>query len=213
MKKLRPIRVLCVDDHPIVREGLAAVIGTEPGLILVGEASDGLTAIEECRRQNPDVVVMDVRMPVLDGVEATIRIRKEFPSVRVIVLTSYDGDEDIHRALVAGAHAYLLKAMVRRELIQTIHDVQSGLRRLPPPVVARLGERALRASLSAREVEVLRQAAKGLSNKEIGAVLEIAEDTVKVHMGHIFEKLQVIDRTQAVITAAQRGIIHFDGVP
>jgi two-component system NarL family response regulator len=150
-------------------------------------------------------------MPVLSGAEAAQCIRKEFPATRVIVLTSFDGDEDIHRALAAGVQAYLLKAMARKELTQIIRDVHAGLRRIPSPVAERLGEHLPRVALSPRELEVLQLVAQGRTNKEIGAVLGIAEDTVKVHMGNTFSKLDVLDRTQAVVVAAKRGIIRLDG--
>ncbi len=212
MKKTKGIRVLCVDDHPIVREGLAAVIGTQDDIVTVGEAGDGQAAIAQYRQLKPDVVVMDLRMPVMGGAEATMQIRKEFPTARIIVLTTYEGDEDIHRALEAGAQGYLLKDSVRRELVQTIRDVYSGHRHFSPVMAARLAEHTPRISLSPRELEVLQLIAKGLRNKEIGAKLGIAEDTVKIHIKNIFGKLEVIDRTEAVVAASQRGFIQFDRV-
>jgi DNA-binding NarL/FixJ family response regulator len=211
MKKPKSIRVLCVDDHPIVLEGLSALVKSETDMVVVGEATDGQMAIEKCRLHHPDVVVMDLRMPVLSGAEAAQCIRKEFPATRIIVLTSFDGDEDIHRALAAGVQAYLLKAMARKELTQIIRDVHAGLRRIPSPVAERLGEHLPRVALSPRELEVLQLVAQGRTNKEIGAVLRIAEDTVKVHLGNTFRKLNVLDRTQAVVVAAKRGIIRLDG--
>ena len=210
MKKANQIRVLCVDDHPIVREGLAAIIGTQSDMSVVDEASDGHAAVSKYSELRPDVVVMDLRMPGLGGVEATIRIRKEFPAAHIIVLTTYEGDQDIHRALEAGAKAYLLKDMVRTELVQTIRQVHAGQRHISPRVAAQLAEHTPRVSLTARELEVLQLIAKGLRNKEIGAALDIAEDTVKIHIKNIFEKLEVIDRTQAVVSAAQRGFIHIE---
>jgi DNA-binding NarL/FixJ family response regulator len=208
MKKAKPIRVLCVDDHPIVREGMAAIMSLQPDIEPVGEAGDGQTAVARCRELKPDVVVMDLRMPVMGGVDATAQIRKEFPNSRIIVLTTYEGDEDIHRALEAGAHAYLLKDMVRTELLQTIRAVHSGQRHIAAPMAARLAEHTPRTTLSSRELEVLQLIAKGLRNKEIGAALEIAEDTVKIHIKNIFSKLDAIDRTQAVVIASQRGFIQ-----
>src|SRR6201996_2516425 len=210
MKKVRPISVLCVDDHPIVREGLLAVIAHEPDMIVAGEAENGEAAIARYRSLKPDVVLMDLRMPGMGGVEAVVRLRSEFPSARIIILTTYEGDEDIHRALEAGAQAYLLKDMVRKEVVQTIREVHAGQRRIPAPVAARLAEHTPRISLSSRELEVLKHIAKGLRNKEIGAALDIAEDTVKIHVKNIFTKLNVIDRTQAVVVASQRGILHLE---
>ena len=210
MKKAKPIRVLCVDDHPIVREGIAAIIATQPDIVCVGEASDGQAAVAQYRVHKPDVVVMDLRMAGMGGVEATIQIRKEFRTARIIVLTTYEGDEDIHRALEAGAQGYLLKDSVRKELLQTIRDVHAGHRYISPAMAARLAEHTPRIALSERELQVLKHIAKGLRNKEIGAALNIAEDTVKIHIKNIFGKMNVIDRTQAVVSASQRGIIRLD---
>lgn len=187
-----------------------AVIANQPDMVVVDEAESGETAIAKYRKHRPDIVVMDLRMAGVGGVGATAQIRKEFPAARVIVLTTYEGDEDIHRALEAGAQAYLLKDMVRRELLQTIRDVHSGQRRIPAPVAARLAEHMPRVALSEREREVLRYMAKGLRNKEIGATLEIAEDTVKIHVKNIFGKLGVGDRTEAVVVASRRGILHLE---
>ncbi len=212
MKKAKGIRVLCVDDHPIVREGIAAVIATQDDIVAVGEAGDGQTAVAQYRQLKPDVVVMDLRMPGMGGVEATIQIRKEFPTARIIVLTTYEGDEDIHRALEAGAQGYILKDSVRRELLQTIREVYAGRRHISPAMATCLAEHTPRMSLSPRELEVLQLIAKGLRNKEIGAKLDIAEDTVKIHIKNIFVKLEVIDRTEAVVAASQRGFIQIEHV-
>ena len=201
---------MCVDDHPVVRDGLKAIIGTQSDMLVVDEAGDGQSAIVKYREHEPDVVVMDLRMPRLGGVGATLQIRKEFPGARIIVLTTYEGDEDIHRALEAGAHAYLLKDAVRTELMQTIRDVLAGQRHIATAVASRLAEHTPRTALSVRELQVLQLVAKGLRNKEIGAALDIAEDTVKIHIKNIFGKLEVIDRTQAVVTASQRGFIQLD---
>ena len=213
MKKARPIRVLCVDDHPIMLEGLAAIIATQSDIVIVGEARDGQTAIVQCREHKPDIILMDLRMPGLGGLEATVQIRKEFPAMRIIVLTTYEGDEDIHRALEAGARGYLLKDSARKELLQTIREVHARQRRISPAMAARLAEHTPRTALSERELQVLNLIAKGLRNKEIGANLDIAEDTVKIHVKNIFGKLNVIDRTQAVVSASQRGIIRLDEAP
>ncbi len=201
---------MSVDDHPIMREGLAAVIGTQSDMTIVAEAENGRAAIEQFRRHRPDVVLMDLRLPGMGGVEATACIRREFPAARIVVLTTYEGDEDIYRALEAGAQAYVLKEMFGENLLTVIREVHAGHRYIPPAVSSRLAEHLPRAALSGRELEVLKLIAKGLRNKEIGAQLGIAEPTVKIHVKNIFDKLNVIDRTQAVVTAAQRGIIHFD---
>ena len=210
MKKAKGIRVLCVDDHPIVREGIAAMMENEDDVVSVGEAADGKAAIELYRKLKPDVVVMDLRMPELGGLEATIQIRREFPAARIIVLTTYEGDEDIHRALDAGARGYLLKDSVRRELLQSIREVYAGQRHISGTAATRLAEHTPRMSLSPRELEVLQLIAEGLRNKEIGAKLDIAEDTVKIHIKNIFGKLEVIDRTEAVVVASQRGFIQLE---
>jgi DNA-binding NarL/FixJ family response regulator len=204
------IRVLCVDDHPIVREGIAAMIATQSDMTCVAEAGDGEAAVAEYRKHKPDVVVMDLRMPKLGGVEAIEAIRKDFPTARIIVLTTYQGDQDIHRALEAGAQAYLLKKMVRTELLQTIREVKAGQRHISPPVAALLAEYTPRMSLTPRERDVLQLVAKGLRNKEIGASLKIAEETVKIHVRNILGKLEVLDRTQAVVAASKRGFIQLE---
>jgi DNA-binding NarL/FixJ family response regulator len=207
MKKAKAIRVLCVDDHPLVREGMAAVIAAEDDIMSVGAAVDGQAALAQYRQLKPDVVIMDLRMPVMGGVEATTQIRKEFPSARIIILTTYEGDEDIHRALEAGAQAYLLKDSVRRDLMRTIREVHAGQRHIAPTMAARLAEHTPRVALTERELQILKLVAAGLRNKEIGAALKVVEDTVKIHLKHIFSKLQVMDRTQAVVSAVQRGFI------
>jgi len=210
MKRGKGIRVLCVDDHPIVREGIAAIIENQDDVVSVGEAADGKAAIEQYRKLKPDVVVMDLRMSGLGGLQATTQIRREFPAARIIVLTTYEGDEDIHRALDAGARGYLLKGSVRRELLQSIREVHAGQRHISATAATCLAEHMPRTSLSPRELEVLQLIAEGLRNKEIGAKLDIAEDTVKIHIKNIFAKLEVIDRTAAVVAASQRGFIRLD---
>jgi len=208
--ELPPIRVLTADDHPLVRAGLAAVVGAEPDMELVGEAATGHDAVALYRDRRPDVVLMDLRMPGMDGLTATRAILSEFPAARIVVLTTYDGDEDIHRALEAGARGYLLKDMLRTAVINTIRAVHRGQKVIPPEIAERLAEFVPRIRLSERELEVLALAAKGLSNKEIARVLGRAEETVKVHLKNIFDKLGVEDRTEAVTTALQRGILHMD---
>ena len=207
MRKAKAIRVLCVDDHPLVREGVAALIETEDDVVSVGEAGDGKAAIEQYRKLKPDVVLMDLRMPGLGGVEAMTQIRREFPAARIIVLTTYEGDEDIHRALDVGARGYLLKDSGRSELLQSIRQVHAGQRHISVKAATWLAEHTPRTSLTQRELEVLRLIAEGLRNKEIGAKLYIAEDTVKIHIKNIFAKLAVIDRTEAVVAASRRGFI------
>jgi len=211
MKKSKGIRVLCVDDHPIMRKGIAAIIEGQDGVVSVGEAADGKSAIEQYRTLRPDVVVMDLRMPGLGGVEATTQIRREFPTARIIILTTYEGDEDIHRALAAGAQGYLLKHAVSKELLDSIREVYSGRRHITPAMAARLAEHTPRVGLTSRELEVVHLIATGLRNKEIGAKLDITEGTVKIHIKNIFGKLEVIDRTQAVVSASQRGFIQLGG--
>lgn len=208
MKKTKAIRVVCVDDHPVVREGMMAVMAVEGDIECVGEAGDGQKAVALYRELKPEVVVMDLRMPVMDGVQATTQIRKEFPDARIVVLTTYEGDENIHRSLEAGAQAYLLKDSVRRDLLRTIREVHAGHRHIAPAAAARLAEHTPRVALTERELQILKLAARGLRNKEIGAALKIAEDTVKIHLKHIFSKLEVLDRTQAVVAAAHRGFIE-----
>jgi DNA-binding NarL/FixJ family response regulator len=212
MKRAKGIRVLCVDDHPIVRDGIAALIESQDDVVSVGEAGDGKAAIEQYRKLKPDVVLMDLRMPGLGGVEATIQIRSEFPTARILILTTFEGDEDIHRALDAGARGYLLKDSARKELLQSIREVHAGQRYISATAATRLAEHTPRTSLTPRELEVLPLIAKGLRNKEIGAELNIAEDTVKIHIKNIFGKLAVIDRTQAVVAASQRGFIELERI-
>ena len=210
MANQQKIRIMCVDDHAIVREGLSAIISAQPDLTVIAEAGSGEEAIELYRQHRPDIVLMDLRLKGASGLDATIAIRREFPRARIIMLTTYDGDEDIYRALDAGAQGYLLKDTLRKELIEVIRAVHAGQRRVPPAVAAKLAEHLPRMPLSAREIEILKLVAQGLRNKEVGGMLGIAEDTVKVHVKNIFDKLNVNDRTQAVTVALQRGIIHLN---
>ena len=203
-----PIRIIITDDHPVVREGFAAMIETEPDMAVVGQARSGEEALELFRRVRPDVTLMDLRMPGMGGVDAIQAIRREFPASRLIVLTTYDGDEDIYRAIEAGAQAYLLKDMLCDEILAAIRAVHAGQRRIPAAVGTRLAERMAGMNLSGREQHVLELVATGKSNKEIATALEITEATVKGHMTNILGKLGVTDRTQAVITALRRGLVH-----
>jgi two-component system NarL family response regulator len=202
------IRIMVVDDHPVVREGFAGMIGTEPDMRLVAEARSGEEAQRLFRQHRPDVTLMDLRMPGVNGVEAIRAIRREFPQSRFIVLTTYDGDEDIYRALEAGAQAYLLKDMLCDEILAAIRAVHAGQRRIPAEVGTRLAERMSGLELSGREQQVLELVVKGQSNKEIAARLDITEATVKGHVTNILSKLGVTDRTQAAITALRRGLVH-----
>jgi DNA-binding NarL/FixJ family response regulator len=210
MSNDKSIRILIADDHFVVRMGLTAVIHTQPDMTVVAEATTGRQAVELFRAHRPDIALMDLRMPEMDGIEAITAIRQEFPESRFIVLTTYDGDEDIYRALQAGARAYLLKDMLRDGLVEAIRAVHAGQRRLPAEVANRLAERMNRTELTARELEVLRLIVLGRSNKEIAAELSIAEGTVKIHINNILSKLGVSDRTQAATFALQRGIVHLE---
>jgi two-component system NarL family response regulator len=204
------LRVILADDHPIVREGLQAVIDDQPDMVVVGQAASGADAVALALRERPDVILMDLRMPEMNGVEAISAIRAQWPDAHVIVLTTYDGDEDIYRAIHAGALAYLLKDTPRAELLDAIRVVARGQKRIPPDVATRLVERISAPALTEREVDVLRLMANGRSNKAIGVELHISEGTVKFHVNNILGKLQVEDRTQAVTVALQRGILHLD---
>jgi two-component system, NarL family, response regulator len=204
------IRILIADDHPIVREGLHAVLSDQPDLEVVGQAASGTEAVTLTLAHRPDVILMDLRMPGMNGVDAIAAIRAQWAEAHVIVLTTYDGDEDIYRALQTGAQAYLLKDTPRAELLEAIRAVARGQKRLPPEVAARLMERMSAEALTQREIDVLRLMARGRSNKVIGAELAISEGTVKFHVNNILGKLGADDRTQAVTIALQRGIIHLD---
>ena len=204
------IRVLVVDDHPVVRTGLAAVIAQQADLELVAEAEDGARAVALCREHRPDVVLMDLRMPVMDGVAAISAIRSEFPAAGILALTTYEGDGDIRRALEAGARGYLLKDMLLTEVIPAVRAVHRGERVIPPAVAVRLAEYPPGRDLTPREIEVLSLVARGLANKAVAHAIGRTDETVKVHLKNIFAKLGVTDRTQAVTVALARGLIHQD---
>lgn len=200
------IRILTVDDHQLLREGIAAVLDGQEDMILVGQASNGQEAIESFRRLRPDITLMDLRMPEMNGIEAISAIRTEFPNARIIVLTTYAGDVQAAAALKAGAAGYLLKSLVRKELIETIRAVHTGKRRVPVEIATDIAEHVADDALTEREVEVLRRVAAGKSNKLIAAELRISEGTVKTHMKSILPKLDASDRTHAVMIALKRGI-------
>lgn len=202
-----PIRILTVDDHPILREGIAAVIGTQPDMVLAGEASNGREAVERHRELDPDVTLMDIQMPEMDGVEAIRAIRAEAPEARIVVLTTYDGDVQAMRAFQAGASGYLLKSMLRKELLDTIRAVHAGRRRISPEVAVSIAEHHDDDRLSPREVEVLELIATGHANKSVADELGISEETVKSHVRNILAKLGANDRTHAVTIARRRGIL------
>lgn len=204
------IRVLIADDHPAVRAGLAALLADQEELTLVATAENGQRAIQLFKEYRPDVVLMDLRMPILGGVEAIREITGEFPSARIIALTTYEGDADIRRALNAGARGYLLKDMLLTQMVTAIRAVHYGERVIPPPVAARLAEFSPKSDLTAREIEVLQLVARGLSNKEIAERIGRTDETVKIHLKNIFAKLDVADRTEAVTLALRRGLIHPD---
>ena len=201
------IRVLCVDDHPLVRDGIAFALQQQTGMELVAEATNGVEAVEVFRRCRPDVTLMDLQMPKMNGIDATAAIRQEFPLARIVILTTYSGDIQASRALKAGAVGYLLKAMLRTELVETIRSVHAGRRRVPPQIAAEIAEHICADELSSREIEVLRHVAHGCSNKIVADHLQISEDTVKGHMKSILSKLRANDRTHAVTIAMKRGFL------
>ena len=203
-----PIRIITVDDHPMLREGIAAVLASEADMVLVGEASNGREAIEQFRAHRPDVTLMDLQMPVMNGTDAIIAIRKEFPDARIIVLTTYSGDAQAARAFEAGAVGYLLKNMVRKELVETIRSVHSGKKRIPPEIALGIAEHHADDALTEREIEVLKHVAAGNANKMVAYNLDLSEETIKAHMKNILSKLGAKDRTHAVTIALKRGIIE-----
>lgn len=208
MKSSGPIRILTVDDHPLLREGIAAVISGETDMVLVAEAGNGREAVEQFRAHRPDVTLMDIQMPQMNGIDGILAIRKEFPEAHIIVLTTYSGDAQAVRAFHAGASGYLLKGMLRKELVETIRTVHAGKKRIPPEIAMEIAEHHADDALTEREIEVLRQVAEGNGNKMIAAHLSISEDTVKAHMKSILSKLGANDRTHAVTIGLKRGIIE-----
>jgi DNA-binding NarL/FixJ family response regulator len=202
------IRIFCVDDHPLLREGISAVINNQPDMQMVAEASNAHEAIEQFRKHKPDVTLMDLRLPGMSGIDAMIAIRTEFPEARIIILTTFEGDVEIQRALEAGARAYMLKSMPPKDMIDTIRQVHGGTKRVPPEIASHLAEHYSDEPLTTREIEVLSQIAGGNRNRDIADKLFITEETVKVHIKHIMEKLGASDRTQAVAIGVRRGIIQ-----
>jgi DNA-binding NarL/FixJ family response regulator len=208
MSEPTKIRVLCVDDHPLLREGIAAMINNQPDMILVAEAASGSEGIQKYREVQPDITLMDLRLPDMSGIDSLIAIRTEFSEARIVMLTTFEGDVEIQRALEAGARGYLLKSMPPRELVDVIRQVHAGKKRVPPEVAAHLAEHMSDEELTGREIDVLRHIAGGNRNRDIAEQLFISEETVKVHIKHIMEKLGASDRTQAVAIGVRRGIIQ-----
>jgi DNA-binding NarL/FixJ family response regulator len=208
MSNATPIRVFCVDDHPIMREGIAAIIQSETDMTLVAEASCGREAIKTFGDHRPDITLMDLRLPDISGIDALIAIRSDFPNARIIMLTTFEGDVQIQRALQAGAQGYMLKSMPRKQLVEMIRKVHNGKKHIPAEVATHLAEHLSDESLSAREVEVLQKIAGGNRNSDIATLLFISEETVKGHVKHIMEKLGARDRTEAVAIGVRRGIIQ-----
>jgi DNA-binding NarL/FixJ family response regulator len=202
------IRILSVDDHPLLHEGLATVVESQSDMVLAAEASTGRDAVQQFRKFTPDVTLMDLRLPDMSGIDAMLAILSEFPEARVIILTTFAGDVEIQRALEAGARAYVLKSMAPKELVEVIRQVHAGKKRVPPEIAAHLAEHYSDEALTGREIEVLRQIADGNRNRDIAEKLFITEETVKVHIKHIMDKLGATDRTQAVAIGVRRGIIQ-----
>jgi DNA-binding NarL/FixJ family response regulator len=202
------IRVFSVDDHPLLREGISALINSQPDMVLVGHATTGREAIQRFREFHPDVTLMDLRLPDVSGIDAMIAIRNDFPNARIVMLTTFEGDVEIQRALAAGARGYMLKSMAPQELIDAVRQVHAGRKRIPAEIAAHLAEHMGDELLTERERDVLRHVASGSRNRDIGERLLISEETVKVHIKHIMEKLGANDRTEAVTIAVRRGIIQ-----
>src|SRR5262245_10630347 len=203
-----PIRILTIDDHPLIREGIAAVLDGETDMVVVAEAGNGSEAIEQFRAHRPDITLMDLQMPLMNGIDAIAAIRQDFPDARIIVLTTYSGDVQAVRAFDAGASGYLLKNMLRKELAETIRSVHAGKKKIPPEIAVEMAEHHSDDALTAREIEVLREVAAGNANKIVADHLQISEETVKAHMKRILSKLRANDRTHAVTIALKRGIIE-----
>lgn len=210
MKSSKPIRILVIDDHFMVRMGLSASLNVEPDMEVVAEAGSGEAGVEAYRNYQPTLVLMDLRLPGMSGSECAAAIIREYPDAAILMLSTHSSEEEIYRALQAGARGYLVKSILREELLRAVRTVHGGQQYLDPIVASQLAERRSHRSLSSREVEVLRMVAQGLGNKEIASVLNIAEVTVKLHVSHVLEKLSVKDRTQAATAALQRGIISLD---
>ena len=208
MNTPEPIRVFSVDDHPLLREGIIALVNNQPDMVIVGEASTGGEAVQLFKQLQPDVTLLDLRLPDMSGIDVLIALRSEFPEARIIMLTTFEGDVEIQRALQAGARGYLLKNMPPSELLDVIRQVHAGKKRIPPAIASQLAEHMSSETLTEREVEVLREVAGGNKNRDIANKLFISEETVKVHVKHIMEKLGASDRTQAVTIGVRRGIIQ-----
>jgi len=204
------IRVFTVDDHPLLREGIAAIIDNEPDMLIIGQASNGREAIQQFREQRPHVTLMDLRLPDISGIDAMIAIRNEFSDARIVMLTTFEGDVEIQRALAAGARGYILKTLPPRDLVDVVRQVHAGKKRIPAEVAAQLAEHVSDEALTEREREVLQHVAGGNRNRDIAELLFISEETVKVHVKHIMEKLGASDRTEAVTIAVRRGIIQLE---